>query len=122
MRTGKTQKGMTLIEVLVAIVIMAVAVSTLLSLLSIQTRNAIAIRDRAMARIAAENAMIDVVAADMRGVRLEEGGVIEIGDHRFSWSIERTPTPYPGLDSIMVLVRPSDGVTILASLSTVRPQ
>ncbi|WOI54372.1 type II secretion system minor pseudopilin GspI [Parvularcula sp. LCG005] len=119
---NNNQRGMTLVEVLVALLVLGSAVATMLSLLSVHTRNTIALQDRAMARIVAENAMVEVVSADRIRRRIEGGAVEDLGGQSFTWAVERTPTPYDGLDNVTVTVRHADGDRVLAILSTVRPQ
>ena len=118
------QRGITLIEVLVSILILGTAVATLLSLFSIQTANVVALQQNALARIAAENAMVQVVAGELAGRRNEEGGVLELGGQPFFWTAFRTPSPYEGLELLTVQITAEEGeeAQLLADLSTLRPQ
>lgn len=123
MRTNKTgQKGMTLIEVLVAILVLGTAVALLLSLSSIHTSNTIAMQDRMLARISAENALVDVMIRESQGTRVTEGGTIVQGVRTYAWTPGRVPAPYEGLDFLTIRVRLDGKDQVLSELTTLRLQ
>ena len=110
------QSGLTLIEVLVAIAILAGAVGAVMVLMATQARGAAALGDKAMARIAAENAMVAVVIGEETG--RSPSGLTEIAGREFAWSASRGSAPLPGLEVLTISVRLDDGEQELASLTT----
>ena len=123
MRTkARHQRGMTLIEVLVAMVVLGTSAAALLTLLSIHTGNIRSLENRSLARIAAENAMVAVISADTDGERDENGGIVDVGGQTFEWSATRTAAPYAGLDIVTVSVAETVDGQVLASLTTLRLQ
>ena len=116
----QSQSGLTLIEVLVAIAILAGAVGAVLVLMATQARGASALSDQALARIVAENAMVAVVIGEETG--RSPSGSEEIAGREFAWAAARTSAPLPGLDAVTVSVRRDGGEQVLAGLSTLVAQ
>lgn len=110
------QSGLTLIEVLVAIAILAGAVGAVIVLMATQARGASALSDQALARIAAENAMVAVMIGEAEGT--SPSGTEEIAGRAFAWEAARTRAPMPGLQAVTVTVRREDSEQVLAGLST----
>ena len=115
-RTTRRQAGLTLIEVLVAIAVLAGAVGAVMVLMATQARGAAALGDKAVARIVAENAMVAVVIGEETG--RSPSGLTEIARREFAWSAARGPAPLPGMEILTVSVRLDDGTQELAGLST----
>lgn len=123
MNRSIAQKGLTLIEVLVAMVVLGTAIATTVSLMAIQSANIHALDEQILARIVAENAMVEAVLSAEVGKEADGGGTVDLGGHVFSWSIDRTASPYAGIE--IVRVRVADTVNeerTLAALSTLRVQ
>lgn len=116
----RVQAGLTLVEVLVATLVLGTAVSAFLALMGQQAANADALRENILARIAAENAMVEVLLAESRGTR-EGQGEITVGERTFLWEAVRAPAPLDGIDILTVSVTLDEGERILASLETLRP-
>lgn len=119
----RAQNGLTLIEVLVAMVVLGTAIASTVSLLAIQSANIHALDEQILARIVAENAMVEAVLSDAVGNQADGGGTVELDGHVFSWSVDRTASPYEGVE--IVRVRVADTVNedrTLATLSTLRVQ
>ena len=118
-RTGHPQSGLTLIEVLVAIAVLAGAVGAVIVLMATQARGAAALSDKALARIVAENAMVAVVIGEETG--RSPDGTEEVAGRAFAWEAARTNAPLPGLEGLTVSVRREDGEQVLAGLTTLVP-
>ena len=116
----RKQKGLTLIEVLVAMGVLAGAVGAVLMLMGTQTRGAAAITDNALARIAAENAMVQVLG--LPSLPLETGGEAALGGRDYAWRATTADAPLPGLRVVEVEVRAAGGTRLLASLATLTPE
>lgn len=97
-------EGFTLVEVLVAILILSTLMATTLALVSQSTANVDRMRSDVLARIAAENALVDVTLAARTGVR-EEQGVEEISASAFAWTASRRPAPVSGFEIVTIEVR-----------------
>ena len=105
-------------EVLVAILVLSFAVGATLRLIGQETANSVALRTNMLARIAAENVMVDVMLAARQGQILEEGST-QIGERTFLWAVERTRL-LEGVDEVTVVIRDpeTDQDRSLARLST----
>ena len=116
------QRGFTLVEVLVAMLVLGTAVATVLSLLTVQTSNAVRLRDGALARVAAENALVEVVLADQQAGVEEEGGEIVLGERVYLYTVDRATAPgFETLELVTVDVAQDGGTAARASLSTLVP-
>lgn len=111
---------MTLIEVLVAMAVLGTAVASLISLFSLQTGNTAVLEDHLLARIVAENAMVEVVTNDAAGVRQDQGGQVTLAGRDYEWAATRTPSAYEGIDVLAVSVRYEDTDRELTSLTTLK--
>ena len=116
-REARRARGFTLVEVLVAIAILAGAVGATLVLMAGQARGTAALADNALARIAAENALVEVILAEQGGAAR---GSQEIGGQRFAWRATETETETElvGLRLTEVVVTREGGDQVLASLAT----
>ena len=114
----RAERGLTLLEVLVAILVLSFAVGATLRLIGQETANSVALRTNMLARIAAENVMVDVMLAARQGQILEEGST-QIGERTFLWAVERTRL-LEGVDEVTVVIRDpeTDQDRSLARLST----
>ena len=110
------QRGFTLIEVLVAIAVLSGAVAATLVLMAGQARGTAALADNAMARIAAENALVETILREEGG---SARGTLEVGARAFVWRASATPTEVVGLTLIEVTVTREGEDQVLASLATV---
>ena len=117
----KGEKGLTLIEVLIALAILASVVGSLLVLMGQHTRQAAALEDRMLARIAAENALTLYVAAKDEGSAADLGGAMEINGREFRFEISRARSPIQGIELVTSEARIGREGQGLASLTTLRP-
>ena len=114
------QRGLTLIEVLVALTVLSLAVGSLLILLSQHSRNAAALEDQALARIVAENALVGYVGAVKTGDAKRLEGEQTIGDRIFVWEIDRERSSVSGFEKVEASVRLEDREQVLASMTTLQ--
>ncbi|MEM6913133.1 MAG: type II secretion system minor pseudopilin GspI [Pseudomonadota bacterium] len=114
------QRGLTLIEVLVALAILSLAVGSLLVLLGQHSRNAAAIEDRALARIVAENALVAYIAASTVGDAKILEGDEEVGGRVFLWEIDRDTSQVQGFERVDVSARREGSQQVIADLSTLQ--
>ncbi|WP_370337743.1 type II secretion system minor pseudopilin GspI [Parvularcula marina] len=118
----QSERGLTLIEVLVAILILGTAVASLLALTGQQTRNADALRENMLARIAAENVMVATMLAEDRNQR-DDQGTAEIAGRSYDWQVIRREGPLEGLDILTVEISdPAQGGRVLATMGTLNPE
>lgn len=110
----RPRPGMTLIEVLLALAILALVMGAVASLVNIGTRAATAAEDTALAQLVAESKMNELAsgAAPMSATGLTDYE----GREGWQYSVEITPIPEPaGLVSVKVFVQQvvegDDGVT-----------
>lgn len=117
----RSQRGMTLIEVLVALAILTAVVGSLLVLMGQHARQAAAIEDRVLARVAAENALTSYMAARREGQPADIAGEEEIGGRTFRFEIDREASPLEGFELVTSEVRLDRRGQVLASLTTLQP-
>lgn len=112
---------MTLIEVLVALAVLAAVAGSLLVLLGQQSRQASRLEQRMLARIVAENALTEYIASNQTGRRLDLRGEADLSGQTFSFRIDRDPAPLEGYETVAVNVRVGRDGQVLATLTTLRP-
>ncbi len=118
-----SQKGVTLVETLVALAVMGFVVGSLLVLIGQNSRFAAAMRDRTMASIAADNLMVEaMVLQEALQTGEQEGEVIVEGrTWTFHREIEET-----GIDDVLRISisvsDPETGQTIAHTTSMRRPE
>jgi general secretion pathway protein I len=115
-RTDEKQRGLTLVEVLVAIAVLGSAVGAILVLMGGQARNAAALADNALARVVAENALVETVTSP--GGLSFGTGTQEAGGRLFEWQASRGESPVPGTVLVEISVRREGQPQVLATLST----
>lgn len=111
------QRGFTLIEVLVALGIVAIALVAGLQATTALTNNALRQSDVLLAHICAENELVKVrLSRQMPGVG-ESTAPCEQAGHAFSVKLAVLPTPNPGFRRVDAQVL--DGASPVLRLSTV---
>jgi len=104
-------RGFTLVEVLVALIIVALGTAAMLSALASSARAAERIRERLIAGFVAMNRLTETrLEPELPGVGRREGE-IEMGGSRWAWQEEVVRTPIDGVLQITVRVRGNDPTT-----------
>lgn len=112
MRPEARQRGFTLIEVMLALVIVATAVPALLLTLDQQIDGTVHIRDRSLAQIIAANRLAELRLAQradsVEGLRGELRGSEEMLDRTWYWRMVTTATEVPGFSRVELQVRTTE--------------
>ena len=114
-QTSHLQSGFTLIEVIVALGIFGMAVVSLIHMQAESTKSALALRDRAIAGIVAENVLIDLYT---RADELPNGGnsgQTDMAGQTWQWSSSIGETPNPLVRQLDVDVRLAGAALVLSS-------
>ena len=99
-----SEAGFTLIEVLVALSIFAIAAVAIVQLTGQTARTAVAVEGRALAAIAADNAMVEAVIDVDRKMREPRNEVMEVGRRRFAVARRVNDTPNPLVVELVITV------------------
>lgn len=109
MRTAaRPPRGFTLVEVLVALVIVAVAMSALLGALTSATDTTVYLREKSFAEWVALNRIAQVRLQLQRPEEGKTNGESELAGRRWRWEQEVQPVEVPGMLRIDVRVQPAD--------------
>jgi len=107
-RAARGDRGFTLIEVLVALVIVTLGMAALLSTLSASADGASWQRDKTFAEWVALNRLAEARLALQRPTKGTTDGEVELAGRKWKWSQEVLETEVKGVLRIDVSVRPSD--------------
>lgn len=115
-RQNRRSEGFTLIEVLVALAVLAIALSAVLRAVGSAVDTAIALRDHTEAMWVAQNRIaIHQIRRDWLPVSLHNGTETE-GRRRWQWQETIEGTPLPGFRRVNVRVRAPRSAHVLAHL------
>ena len=116
--TASSERGFSLVEVMVALFVLALAGIAIVQLMQSSTRNTTAVQERAVAMLAAENLMN---AAIIRPGRIEsQSGRYDIGGRAFDWRLRIDNTTDADLVRLTLQVTEPDNDAVLAELQTHR--
>jgi general secretion pathway protein I len=101
-------RGFTLIEVIVALFIVALGMAALMSTMSSAADTSIYLRDKMFAEWIALNRVVETRLAFRRPSKGKSDGEVEYAGRRWRWEQEVFETEVPGILRIDVKVRPSD--------------
>lgn len=113
-------RGFTLLEMLVAIAVLALAVIALLHLAGESVRSAAHVETRVLAGIVADNAAVDAQVEPFDAVAREAGGTVRLAGRDWRW--RRVPRPLGnGLLRVSIAVTSTDaGGQVLAHADVLR--
>lgn len=115
--TSRYARGFTLIEVLIALVVLAIALGALLRSVGQAINMAVALKERTVALWVAEDRLaIHEIRGDWIPVSVHDGSSTE-GGRQWRWSETVSATPLPGFRRIDIDVRRKGGRQPLAHLT-----
>ena len=121
MRThAEPAAGFSLIEMLVALAVFSLAVLGLLNLSGESTRTAVAIEERVLAAVVADNIAVEAATLDVRALADEASGSEDAGGRDWRWTRRAEPTADPSLLRIDIRVSPPGEQRTAAELSLFR--
>jgi general secretion pathway protein I len=103
------EAGFSLIEMLAALAVLAIAGVALMNALTTGVRAAAMAEDAALAGLAAENVLAAELAQARGRAPGDRAGPYEIAGRRYDWRIETDPAGDPGLLQVTVVVETEDG-------------
>ncbi|MEO1137408.1 MAG: type II secretion system minor pseudopilin GspI [Pseudomonadota bacterium] len=120
MKAHKPQRGVTLVETLVALAVMGFVVSSLLVMISQNTRFSAAMRDKTHAQIAADNLMVEALILNEALEISETEGEIEISGAPMAYRRVVAETGVGGVLRIDITVTAPDKAQTLAQAVSMR--
>jgi general secretion pathway protein I len=117
---ARRQAGFSLLEVMVALAVFSLGALALLNVLGEGGRFQNAAADRVLARIVAENRLVEVMASSAPPSAGTSAGVDEQLARRWAWEVIVAPTSEPELLRVDVKVREDGRTQTLAELTTFR--
>lgn len=112
--------GFSLIEMLVALAVFALAVLGLMNLSGESTRTAVAIEERVLAAVVADNVAVEAATVDVRELADEASGREEAGGRDWHWTRSTAPTADPSLLRVDIRVSPPGESRVAAEVSLFR--
>lgn len=112
--------GFSLVEMLVALAVFALAVLGLLNLAGESTRTAVAIEERVLAAVVADNVAVEAATLDVRDLADEASGREEAGGRDWRWTRRTSPTADPSLLRVDVRVLPPGEERVAAEVALFR--
>jgi general secretion pathway protein I len=112
-----TQRGFTLIEVMVALAVVGLALPALLFQVMGNVDNEVYLRDKALAQWVAENRLAETRLMRIMGQRVLSGsasGTEEMAGRSWQWRVESQPTSVDGMRRLEIQVSPRDGEKLVA--------
>lgn len=112
--------GFSLLEVMVALAVFSLGALALLNVLGESTRAQSAISGRALARIVAENRLVEAMATQDPPQPGTYSGTETAAGLPLAWEMTVAPSPDPAILRIDVRVRTEGGTQTIADISTFR--
>ena len=118
--TGRAQAGFSLIEMLAALAILALAGVALMNALSSSARSATLAREMTLAQIAAQNRLSEVLLEAGPGALRDQRGEYMLGGQSFDWALEVDDAGQPDLLRLRLVITEADSEAVLYTLETLR--
>ena len=118
--TGRLQAGFSLIEMLAALTILALAGVALMNALTTSTRSATLAREMTLAQIAAQNLLSEQILDTDPGQMRERTGEYALGGLNFTWVLEIEATGQPDLVRLRLVVSDPETEAVYQALETLR--
>ena len=120
--TGRgKQRGVTLVETLVALAVMGMTIGALLVLVGQNSRFAASMRDKTMAQIAADNLMIEAMVLPSALETGESEGEVAVGEQTLQYRRVVAETGVEEVLRIDITVSAANGQTLARAVSMRRP-
>lgn len=116
-RKARGQDGFSLIEVVIALGVFSIAVLALLNAQNEHVRTVTAIEERTLARIVAENQLVEALSSVTPLNLGRASGVADLGGRRWAWVVRVVPTQNDTIRRIEVSVTEDQKDQVLATLS-----
>ena len=116
----RLQSGFSLIEMLAALTILALAGVALMNALTTSTRAAALAREMTLAQIAAQNLLSEQILDSDPGQMRERTGEYELGGQAFAWALEIESTGQPDLVRLRLVISDPETEAVYQALETLR--
>ncbi len=116
------QKGMTLVEVLVALAILGLTVGSVFQLIGQTARFISVSEERLLARIIVDNVMVETLAHHERIEETQTLAELEFGGQQWTYERDFVATGVQGIFRVDVRVRPYNRDQVLAHATTLKAQ
>ncbi|EAP90424.1 hypothetical protein OA2633_12005 [Oceanicaulis alexandrii HTCC2633] len=117
---AQRQDGFSLIEMLAALAILALAGVALMNALSTSARSATLAREMTLAQIAAQNLLSEALLNAGPGAMRDQRGEYALGGQSFDWALEVDDAGQPDLLRLRLVISEADADTVLYTLETLR--
>ena len=104
----RSSDGFSLVEVLAALSILAVAGVALTNAMTAGIRSASMARDVSLAGMAADNILAVQIAGEDRQTLRDRDGEYELAGNTYAWTLELEATPDPFLTRVTVIIEHDD--------------
>jgi len=118
--TARAQDGFSLIEMLAALAILALAGVALMNALSTSARSATLAREMTLAQIAAQNLLSEELLNAGPGPVRDQRGEYALGGQSFDWALEVDDAGQPDLLRLRLVISEADSEAVLYTLETLR--
>ena len=116
----RAQAGFSLIEMLAALAILALAGVALMNALSTSARSATLAREMTLAQIAAQNLLSEALLEAEPGALRDQRGEYALAGQSFDWALDVNDAGQPDLLRLRLVITQPDSEVVLYTLDTLR--